>query len=128
MSDKKYNILFGQKDDDRINFFLYVVQTLNKTSEYKTEFTKKQPVFKNDAGTRNIPIYMRNDQFDSWKNTGAADNINSEWGIMIADIILWVYSDNEKETKKKLIIELHKSATNDKTSNDALLWLLVFWQ
>jgi hypothetical protein len=132
MSNTDYNILFGQKDDDRVNLFIHTVETMqriNKVTVYDL-FTKTNPVF---VGKVEENEFVQNGFFGDDEIRGKLESkraIHPEWALIISDIILYIHSTSTDTNKSPEIINKIKElkATNvekDKLGKNKLLVELV---
>lgn len=126
MSDiHKYNILFGDKDDDRIKLFLHTVQKIaSDKKKVITYYSDTNPVFVDESG-KEVTKFMQNGLFENEKRIGNdfQTKIHPEWSQTLIDIILYVHDISTNTSKSKiksdlisLMKELKKNINNDRNT------------
>ena len=114
MPDNRYNILFGNDDDLRIDHFLVTVQHIQdkvKKNEIVYDiFSVTNPIFYGDSDKNE---FMHNGLFDEKIRGHSKTDIHPEWALIIVDIILYI---NFQVNKADVIKALKKFKTEKRPS------------
>ena len=126
MSDNEYNILFGEKDDKRINLFLHMVEKIvdekngGSTPGRIEDFSKTNSVFTlyrtNSFVAIKLPKFMQAGLFKDFVAGNSKDHflIHKEWVQTFVDILLYIQSDKNMTERLKLIQNIKKLNPNKK--------------
>ena len=114
MPFSEYNILFGDKDDRRIDHFLHTVQHI-QDKVFKKEmpvydlFTSSTPVFRGELEKNE---FMQNGLFDDKIRSEPRMNIHPRWLVIMFDIIIYIHTQTNKDNVLKVLNKLRKERSS----------------
>lgn len=129
MSKSKYNLLFGEEDDNRIDVFIDAVSECIRS--YKRR-TNTQSYSIEDMGVfTNLDdmTFMHNSNGYGLNKNRRCDNntIHYEWSFIISDIIVWVNSPVRSQDRLKLINDLLQITTSYDTRDYYIKQLMLIF-